>query len=297
MSALRPLLTARWALASALVLAASLACIWLGLWQFHRFEARSLEVDAITRNYEASPQPLAAVVSSPDARVELAHDYTVIHARGTYCRDDGCTLYVRGRTLDSQVGFWQASIFETLDGTSLIVVRGWVPSSPTVSAPAFEPPLPDGEVSLIARVRASEPQLAGRDLVPGHLQSVNAEDVIAQAGERPGLYRFAYAIMSSENGVDAASADSLRPLARPQTTRGPHLSYAVQWWVFAAFFPIGLAVSARRAVRDCEQDASDATNRVPSPRANLASPRSRPRSDEEEEDDILNHRDTGAPHD
>lgn len=39
---------------------------------------------------------------------------------------------------------------------------------------------------------------------------------------------------------------------------GPHMAYAVQWWLFAAGVPVGWVILVRREKRDREQAAEDA---------------------------------------
>ncbi|MGQ4497135.1 SURF1 family protein, partial [Dermabacteraceae bacterium P13101] len=68
-----------------------------------------------------------------------------------------------------------------------------------------------------------------------------------------------------------------RPVPKPDTSLGPHLSYAFQWWIFALFFPGALIYAGRRNLQ--EQSAA--------PVAPRPKPRSQRRRDEDEEDAIL----------
>lgn len=301
MTSLRPLLTPRWALALLLCLAAMVACILLGLWQWHRFEAKSEAVAAITANYDAAPVSLSSVLGSPTAPLPEDRDYTVISARGTYCTAPGCVLYVRNRPLGSAVGFWQLVPFTTADGTTILTVRGWVDGASTRSEPATHPTIPQGEITLTARLRPAENQLPERSAVPGQVQSVNAADVRAQAGELPGLYEGAYAVAVQEEGAPAEGIDLPLSLEKPETTKGPHLSYAFQWWVFSLLFPLGFVVSARRTLADAAHEAkaehsatlagsASAQARHVTSRRDVSGRAPRPRSDEEDEDEFLDER-------
>lgn len=47
---------------------------------------------------------------------------------------------------------------------------------------------------------------------------------------------------------------------------GPHMAYAVQWWLFAAGVPVGWVILVRREKRDREEAAArDATAEQPEP--------------------------------
>jgi cytochrome oxidase assembly protein ShyY1 len=64
---------------------------------------------------------------------------------------------------------------------------------------------------------------------------------------------------------DPADAPELSRIAEPELTLGPHLSYAVQWFVFSAFAVIAWFFIVRRALvrarRDTtSDDASGAAN-------------------------------------
>lgn len=276
------------------------ACIFLGLWQWHRFEAKNAAVAAVTANYDAQPVALSRVLDSATAPLSGSRDYTVITARGEYCTKPGCELYVRNRPLGSAVGFWQLVPFITADGATILTVRGWVDGASTTSEPATHPEIPEGEITLTARLRPTENQLSEREMVPGQLQSVNAADVRAQAGNLPGLYEGAYAVAAEESGAPAAGITLPRALEKPATTKGPHLSYAFQWWIFCLLFPLGFVVSARRALTDAaadqadhpREDAQQGALAPASSRAGGAEMKRRPRrrSNEEEEDAFLDER-------
>lgn len=293
---MKTLLTPRWALALLLVLAAVTACILLGRWQFHRYEAKAEAVATIERNYDAAPVDPAGPLPSPTSALRAEDDYTQVTMTGQYRSED--TLFVRNRTRASQVGFLQLVPFTDGERT-LLVVRGWVPAAKVESTPAGSPPLPDGTVTLTAHLRPTEPRL-GRAQTDGQVQSINVPDVQEQTGPLPGVMTGAYGTMISED-PSAPPADAsapLMPVERPETDTGPHLSYAFQWWVFAAFFPVGFVVAARRAVldeRDARAESGDPDaeaadgSRTDGPSARSAGAK-RPRrrlSDEDEEDMLV----------
>jgi cytochrome oxidase assembly protein ShyY1 len=44
---------------------------------------------------------------------------------------------------------------------------------------------------------------------------------------------------------------------------GPHMAYAVQWWLFAAAVPVGWVVLVRREKRDREDGSAQGADREP----------------------------------
>ncbi|GAA1490600.1 SURF1 family protein [Brachybacterium sacelli] len=276
-----------------LVLLASAICVSLGFWQFGRFEGKRDAAAVIESHYEAEPVPLADVLPSPDFSFGATDDWTPVELRGSYCTDPDCVLYVRNRQLQGSVGFWQLVPFTTDEGSTLLVVRGWVNSQSERSAPADPAPVPEGELSLTVRLRPAEPVL-DREIPEGQVHSVNPPQIegLLPAGDGE-MITDAYGDLAAEE------PESPRPVALPEPDRslGPHLSYAVQWWAFALFFPGALIYRTRRTLQDLEAD-ENAPDDAGTPlrentdhRPRRPAPTRRRGLDEEEEDALIDHRD------
>ncbi|WP_193117150.1 SURF1 family cytochrome oxidase biogenesis protein [Brachybacterium tyrofermentans] len=299
-STLRRVLVSRETLFAVLaVLLASALCIGLGFWQFGRFEHKRDVADVIHANFDAEPVPLQDVLPSPESALAPEDDWTPVTLRGSYCTDAQCLLYVRNRQLDGQVGFWQLVPYRTEDGTTLLVVRGWVTSQGDVSEPVSAPPVPEGEQEITVRLRPAEPTL-DREIPPGQVHSVNPPQIDGLLPEHDGtLVRGAYGDLEAEDPSDPRPA----ALPDPETGLGPHLSYAFQWWIFALFFPAALIYRTRRTIQDLDEAegegaSADGTADEGAPARTTTDHRprraahSRPRGqDEEEEDALIDHRD------
>src|SRR5699024_10945473 len=189
-------------------------------------------------------------------------EWTPVTLHGSYCADDDCVLYVRNRQLSGRVGFWQLAPFRTEDGTTILVVRGWVPSGGEDSQPADPAPVPEGDRTVTVRLRPAEPVL-DREPPPGQTHSVNPGQSAGLMGlEDPDLVTGAYGELVSEE----PSAERPAALPSPDTSLGPHLSYAFQWWVFALFFPGALIYRTRRQFQDLAADRRRAGAPAPHPR-------------------------------
>ncbi|WP_193104530.1 SURF1 family protein [Brachybacterium sp. FME24] len=271
-------------------------CVGLGFWQFGRFEDRRDSAAVIDANHDAPPVALSEVLPSPDAPLAATDDWTPVALDGRYCTDPECVLYVRNRQVSGQVGFWQLVPFRADEGTTVLVVRGWVGSQGTTSAPADPPPVPEGELAITVRLRPAEPML-DRENPPGQVHSVNPPQIAELLPEDDSvLVDGAYGDLAEEDPASPRPA----ALPEPDTSLGPHLSYAFQWWVFALFFPVAWIYRTRRTLQDLDtdddpyHDPDDEERRSASHDTTAHRPRrathSRRRSqDEEEEDALIDH--------
>lgn len=244
-------------LALAGVLLLSAVCVLLGLWQFGRYEDRADQAAVIRANYDAAPVALEDVLPEAGSPLAPTDEWTPVTLQGSYCTTGDCVLYVRNRQLSGTVGFWQLAPFTTEDGTTVLVVRGWVPSDRDASQPADPAPVPDGEVTVTVRLRPAEPVL-DREPPPGQTHSVNPGQSAGLMGLDPeDLVTGAYGELVAEQ----PAAPRPEALPSPDTSLGPHLSYAFQWWIFALFFPAALIYRTRRQLLDLaaeEQESASA---------------------------------------
>ncbi|ASK64572.1 hypothetical protein CFK39_00480 [Brachybacterium avium] len=231
-------------LVGVLVLAA--VCVMLGLWQFGRYEGRVEQAAVIRANYEAAPVSLGQALPDLTAALPVADEWTPVTLHGSYCATEDYVLYVRNRQLSGRVGFWQLAPFRTDDGETLLVVRGWVPSDSGSSQPEDPAPVPDGEITVTVRLRPAE-EVLDREPPPGQTHSVNPRQSAGLMGlDTTDLVTGAYGELATEE----PAADRPVALPYPDTSLGPHLSYAFQWWLFALFFPAALVYTTRRKLRD-----------------------------------------------
>lgn len=277
------LLTRGWLGAIVALAVGTTACVLLGLWQFHRYEAKSARADLIEHNYSAAPVALAEVLPEPSSSLPAADQWRTVTLTGHYCTDPGCIVYARNRPFHGEVGFAQLAPFITDQGT-LVVARGWLATKETTSEPLDPPTVPAGERTIVVRVRAVEPALAHRTSPPGQIQSITAENLRAWDPLVGPVRSGGYGELVTE---DSAAPAHLTAFPRPETSLGPHLSYAVQWWALALLLPIAGVVRARRALLDAKDDAAAAQIAAAPRRPAAARPAPRARRDEEEEDALV----------
>jgi len=250
----------RWLTALAVATLFAVACYFLGQWQWHRHQDKAARAARINSHYLASPIPLSRVLQGPGASLARAEEWTLVTATGRYA--DRSLMLVRNRPNHGVFGYEVTIPLDLADGTSLLVDRGWIPNGRTAADPPPVPATPAGDITVTGWLRVGEPSF-GRQMPMGQLASINVAEARAQTGAS--LYG-AYLIARDEAATPGQQIVRPQALAAPDTDEGPHLAYALQWWLAS---PVGLVmvfVGARREHRE----GSGST--LPSP----ASPSARP---------------------
>lgn len=274
----------RWGIYIALAVVFAIACAFLSNWQFTRNEQRSAQLALVAQNYDAEAVPLADVIPAA-GELDPQDEWRPVILTGTYLADD--ELLARNRPHGGTSAFEVLVPFQLDDGRVLLVDRGWVPPGDDQPVPDAVPAPPEGETTVIVRLRPGEPlPSSGRSAPEGQVPTINlglVGDGISPAAGRA-LERSAYGVMVSE---DPEPATSPRALEAPSDDPGPHLSYAIQWILFAVmgFIFIGYVIRTERRHRreDAEDAASDSAEATDA--ATPAHPASRRRRDRDAEDE------------
>lgn len=264
----------RWTGYIAVAILFAIACGFLSHWQFSRNDERAEQLALVDANYDAEPLPYSEAIP-PGQALDAGDEWQPVVLQGGYLADE--QVLVRNRAHGGTAAFEVLVPFQTDDGRIVVVDRGWVPPGRDQPEPDEVPAPPEGDVTVIARLRPAEPVPAsGRSAPEGQVPTINIELVEAQTA-LSGLDESAYAVLVSE---DPAPATRPQALSSPSEDPGPHLSYAIQWILFAimGFAFIGYVI--RTEIRHHREDAEDA------PRPPRRRPRRRDR-DAEDEDAIL----------
>lgn len=223
---------------------AVLAVIALGLvagrWQWGRYETKSHALAAQDRAQSLAPAPLGALLTPGEDAGDV--QWRVATASGTL--DAGSLTEVRGRSVDDTPSLQYVAWLRVDDGTSVLVNLGWTPR-----AQAVAPDLPDGPVTVEGVLRSLEPDNGkpGTRISPAQVPG----------GGRGAID--AYLMATSACGT-AGCVEGLEPVPSPDLSLGPHLSYALQWWLLAlAAAPIGVVVTRRDAALERERWEAEAS--------------------------------------
>jgi len=242
----------RWLAYLAAAIAFALVCCGLAWWQLARRAEALASIARVQANYDAAPVPLAQALPQLDSYA-LSQEWLPVQLTGTYLVDE--QLLARNRPRNGNPGFEVLTPLRLDDGSVFIVDRGWLPTGNSQDSPDVVPAPPSGSVTVVARLKGSEPDLAGRSDVPGQVASIQLAR-IAQLLDEPS-YTGAYGLVVSE--TPAVSTMPLPNLA-PDLDEGPHLSYALQWYAFALMgfgvYAYGLRQDHRRRL-EAEAEAEE----------------------------------------
>lgn len=226
-------------------LAVAVTCTLLGRWQWHRHVVRDALIATVEANWAAPAVPLASLVPAVGDEPAAADEWRSVDVTGHYLSDSAVLL--RNRPVNGTPAYHVLVPFQVDGGALLVVDRGWVPVGDDAQAADDVPAPPTGSVDLVARLRMPEAP-SDRSAPAGQVQAIAPGQVLA-AGNVPSTsaaYRW-YAGLVSES---PSPATALGTLASPSTDPGPHLSYAVQWWVFALGGLAAFGWMARREIVD-----------------------------------------------
>jgi cytochrome oxidase assembly protein ShyY1 len=237
----------RWRRSLALAIAFAIGCGLLSWWQFSRRAETAAANALITSNAAATAVPLDDLLHSRTAYRSNLQWRTVI-LRGTYLPQH--ELLVRNRVdPDGDPGFEVLTPLRLVDGSVFVLDRGWVSIGDQHDRPNTVPAPPSGTVTVDARLQANEGPLAGRSAPAGEIPSINLAAVETQVGLP--TYTGAYGQVRTE--LPAAAKDPQRLQPQPQdigTDEGTHLSYGIQWILFALLGFGALGWSIRRDLLD-----------------------------------------------
>ncbi|HEX6567703.1 MAG TPA: SURF1 family protein [Acidimicrobiales bacterium] len=235
----RFLLRPRWLLSHLLVILLVVVMVNLGFWQLRRLDEKRDRNELIESRMDQPVAPVDDLLApgGGDAAVERAR-FRKVTAAGSY--DDGATVVVRNRTQDGSAGAWLVTPLALDGGARVGVLRGFVSFTPEGSV--VEAPAPAGEVTIEGLVvdPGSFDGTAPKDLAP----LLAGDDVL------PGLVLAGSSSPPEPSAADAASPDPEAILAvpPPELSEGPHLGYAVQWFIFSTIAVVGYPLVLRRVV-------------------------------------------------
>lgn len=233
-----------WILGLVGCLLAALVMVRLGIWQLDRLDEKRTRNATVEAATDAPARPIGQVLpTSADDNPNAADVWSKVNVTGEY--DESGQVLVRGRTLNGDVGFEVLTPLVLADGSAVLVDRGWLaaPAEGDATTQPDVPSPPSGTVDVVGRARTSETY---GGVKPDHgdgLPSVRSIDVPALADDLDRPVYGGYLMLVSED-PKPASAPTLLPL--PELDEGPHLSYAVQWFLFSGLALVGYGILVRR---------------------------------------------------
>ncbi|MFZ0160692.1 MAG: SURF1 family protein [Kineosporiaceae bacterium] len=228
-TALRP----RWLALLVLVLLLATGMAWLGTWQLGR--ARDQGSDAQAARLAVPVVELTSLLGPQQLFPAEAADRPVT-VEGTW--DGARQLVVADRWRDGASGYWVLTPFRLADGSGIAVVRGWTDSLERAVASAQTLPPASRTVRIGGVLRPGEPGIdrepgAGSGLPQGQLDRIDPVELI----ERWPTPLFTGYLVLTDPAPSGRGGEltAVPPASGSGQLALQNLSYALQWWLFAAF--------------------------------------------------------------
>lgn len=221
-------------------------CVRLGVWQLSRLSDRRATNERIEAGIQRPVARIDTVLAGPSQDAP----YRRVTASGTYLVSAELILY--GRPLRSAPGDHVLTPLRLEEGAVVLVDRGWVPFEADRTAPVRDGPPPDGPVRLEGVLLPAEEGAAFPEDEPG--PTVRAIEIEAIAAATGLDLAPVYLLLQAQTPPQAG--DLPTPTSLPALDEGPHLSYAIQWFSFAAIAIVGYVLLMRRD-RGSEHGAAD----------------------------------------
>jgi surfeit locus 1 family protein len=228
-------------------------CVRLGFWQLDRLHGREDANKAIAAAEAMPPRPLTTLLGTTDDPTSLRFRPTV--ATGTYDAAHEVLLY--GRTsVEGLTGDQVLTPLRLDDGTAIVVDRGWIPidQGVPVTGDAAAPAGPVQVAGILFPPDAISTPSAGASPA----ERITKVDLGQVGAALPYPIAPVYLLLQRQTPPQTGPLPEPPPL--PPLTNGPHLSYTVQWFAFAAIAVIGFVLLLRR---DREETAASVTDVPP----------------------------------
>lgn len=215
----------------------AIACGFLSNWQFNRRAEALGKMQQLALNYYRVP------VELDTERFRTQDEWLPVKMTGHFIPDE--TLLVRNRPLNGAPGYLMLIPFLREDGLLVGVESGWLPADERLNPPKVFPKPSDQTQTIWGRIRPNEPTL-NRDAPAGQIATLNMPTLAQKMGYQGNYVKEFYVRLGEVN----FTSDGLpKLLSRPQLTEGNHLSYAMQWIIFAIMAFIALIWAVRQELR------------------------------------------------
>jgi cytochrome oxidase assembly protein ShyY1 len=213
----------KWILSHLFVLLLVVTMVSLGLWQLRRLDERKQLNRLVAAHLHAAPVPIQDLGDLTNER------FTRVSVEGTVEAE----VLINNRSLQGSAGAWPAVEVALPDGQHVLVSRGFnadgvalTPAPKRVQVEGFL--IPRSRLDSSARV----------DLDPFFSNDRVLQGLVQQTSPAPAL--------------------PLLAVPPPTLDEGPHLSYAVQWFIFSTIAVLGYPLILRRTARHEREEAEGA---------------------------------------
>ena len=259
-----------------LLLIMGLVFIALGRWQLSRADERR----AIAQSIEAGRAQPPIQLNAATPKTELI-DWRSAKVQGTWAPQ--FTVLLDNRNLDGRPGYWVATPLINVDGSAVLVLRGWLPrlitpmSSGTTTATSITQlsiMTPVGTVQVVGEMTPHVPRLyelkadpmlqmapssAFTEQPQANSNQLTPQMVEADIRQLPTLQNLQLEVLAKATGLKllpivlkqtSPEPDGLvRQWAGPSVDSDSNMGYAMQWFAFAAIAMTAAGVLTWRGLK------------------------------------------------
>lgn len=249
------LLRPKWIAFHLLVFGSIALMIWLAFWQLDRLDHRRAFNDLVTAQIDQPPAPLDQLLAEAgDDPESIEWRQTIV--TGQYLPDQ---IVWFNRSQDGIAGDNVLTALVTDSDSTVVVNRGFVALGDDV------PAAPTVETELLARVRIPQERQRGEltdsTSAGAAVTEVRRIDLDQLSAQLPGDVAPVY--LDLIDAIPPIGPNDPAPVPAPTLDEGPHLSYAVQWFIFAVCVLVGWVLAVRRSIRTRQRAAVTAAAAAP----------------------------------
>lgn len=234
---LRRFFTTKWILTTLLVFVGTAVCVRLGVWQLERLEQKRAE----NAHFLAVAAMDELVLTARPTQDLTGMEFRRVRAVGVYDFENQVAL--RNHYRENELGYRLLTPLILVDGTAILIERGWVPAEGNKNPSDWRQYDQPGEVTVrgILRLGRAEPDMGGvpdPTLQPGQNRldfwnMVNTERISLQI-PAPLLPVYIQPDLNETRAIPPYPAQ-----AQYEVTERSHFGYAMQWFIFAALLFFG----------------------------------------------------------
>ena len=218
----------------------------LSNWQWHRLQDRQIYNVGIQAQIDKEPVALSQLVIEGDASKTLPADsqWRTVEMTGVWLQDE--QVLVRKKSLESDLGLWVVTPLQLIDGTVVMVNRGWTAAANSAIDSPVVAQVPVGTIEVLGRVRDVQDRIkaAPTDLPDGQIDRIIPMEIVN------GSQTLSNAYVEMTASRPESKTSEIRTLPEPEVTEGAHRSYALQWLFFEIMTVIAWIILVRNELKE-----------------------------------------------
>jgi cytochrome oxidase assembly protein ShyY1 len=223
----------------------------LSNWQWHRLHARQAYNVEIQAEIDQAPVPISdLLVFNDESRVvPEKSQWRTVELTGTWLPSE--QVLVRKKSLESNLGLWVVTPLKLVDGTVVMINRGWTAAANSAVDSPVVAEVPEGTIEVLGRIRDVQARTkpGPTDLPVGQVDRIIPLEIL----NSPKTLINAYVEMTASRPESKSS--EIRILPEPEVTEGAHRSYALQWMFFEIMTVIGWTILVRNEFKEQQKIA------------------------------------------